>query len=379
MNNKRTFNTNRLDNYVRSYGTVIPKDFIFYQAPDGDKHALCVFCDRLHDHHPILRHDYANSDSAIVVAGVFTCDACAIVVERMEMRSMGDRPADVIESALKGLFGDVEAQNRERNVGNYVREGLFPPYVHLYYQHLRTEGDPLWATHRTHQCVFCDAKVEAYTSDTFMIEVPVGSDMYHLDGGLVLTCALCTSLIKDHIPEPHFEGWLSNTFVTKICPRCTSAYLVTKDEDEYQYMSKTNGQHSCPECTYINVNASTEGPFYYRAQETDGKLKRYMDSLCGFCQEYFGVDQTLSERYILSKHVTDSGQITCLECCYQTHQPISSLRVQDLVWIFYYNEKKGKAFAIKRTLTHPISEIKEFGSIAEMYAFFNRIEEVSNG
>lgn len=372
MDNKRKTNTNRLDNYIRSYGTVLPKDILFYRGPDGDKHALCVFCDRIHDSVPILKHDFVKSESSQVVLGVFCCDTCAVPIERMEMRSMGDRPGDVLDNQ------DLIKKNREKNVSNFIREGLFPYFVHLYYQHLSTD-DPLQPTHRTDQCVFCDEKVQEFVPDSFMVQAPMGPDVYHLDGGEVLVCELCAALIKENIPEIHFEGWLKNTFVEKECPKCSTAFLITKDEDEYQAMSKTSGKHLCPSCAYTNVNRSSEGPLYYRAQETDGKLKRYMDSLCVFCSEYFGVDQTLSETYLLKKHVTDAGQITCLDCCYHDYQPVYALRVRDMIWTFYYNDDSKKSFVVKRELTKHQSEVQEFSNTADMYKFFNRLEEIYNG
>jgi len=379
MDNKRKTSPNRLDNYVRSFGTVLPKDILFYRAPDGDKHALCVFCDRHHDHQPILRHDYASSESAQVVEGVFSCDACATVIERMEKRILGDRPGDVLENALKYSFGEhIVEKNREKNINNFLNEGIFPPFAYLYYQHLPS-SDPLEAMHRINQCVFCDAEIQEFTPDTFRIQAPMGPAVYHLDGGDLLVCGICSSRISDAIPEIHFDGWVRNTFVEKTCPKCTASFLITKDEDEYQSMSKTSGQHLCPACAYRNVDLSHEGPLYFRMQETDGRLKRYMDSLCNFCSEFFSIDQTLSEAYVLKAHVTAAGKITCLDCCYQQHQPVASLKIEEMVWTFYFNDVTNKAFGIKRIISKPHSEIREFSSIADMYRFFSRIEEVSNG
>lgn len=377
MNNQPT--GNRLDNFIRSYGTTLPKNVQAYALPAGDKHLFCPFCDRAHNENPLLKHDFVNSDSAQVVPGVFTCDECQIVIERMENRILKGKMADLLER--RGVnadpYFDAVAEgvsaNALRNINAYAYGKRLPPDAHRRYMHLSFTGT-LSASEEVVRCIFCDRHLGDVELDHATIVAPVGLDIYNLDGGELLMCNSCEKDLDAATGGMH-EKWEKKNFDEAGCPKCDNPYLITSDEGEFRSINKTHGEHMCPACAYNNLEESNDAMFFVRRQTTDFKYSRYVDAVeCACCQKHITVDQTLTPDYILRTHVSEYNQCICRDCKDGEKFPFGGLSLGDTVWSFYF-EADNTVYALKRAEHGIHNDRKNFRDMQALHDFFKNLEK----
>lgn len=355
---------NKLDNFIRSFGTVLPKDVLHYKSPDGDKRLLCPFCDSEHDDNPILRHDFAQSESGVVLDGTYSCDECNIVIERMETRILRGKVAQGRDSDAPYIN-----TNARRHLFRYANEGILPPNSHLKYTHLNPDGALISADDLS-RCVFCDKQVTEFQAASFHVQAPVGADIYHLDGGSLLTCTECYNDLTTINPDIAFDHWERQFFAETTCPKCHLHYLITKNEEEFRSIGKTVGLHLCPECAYNNLEGSDDAMFYARRQTTDGRYSRYVDvTPCAGCKETMTIDQTLCPDYVLRKHVSYSSLCYCSDCKDGEKFPFGSVVNGEVFWNFYFDSQE-KVYALKRNKYGVPSERLEFKGLKALYEFF---------
>lgn len=363
MNNKRS-SGNKLDNYLRSHKTVLPKDAAAYKGPSGDKRALCLFCDRVHDNNAVLVWSFSGQIDDYNITDTFCCDACNNTISGKDVED--EAMAEVTHRA-------AVRKNRHRNVGHYVRDGIFPLNAYRHVTHIGG-GDLANQTARFDQCVFCDEKV--FTSEILgkrLLQLPVGLDIYHVDGGKVPVCGDCMELVHMTIPELSFESWLHNTFSSAQCPVCGETHLVTAEEDEMRSITKAHGEYMCGQCAYHNLNKDGTGMLHIRRQDVDGRYSRYVEMKCEYCADDFSADQMLSASYLFRKHVTAAGKLVCDDCGYKNNQPISSLRFDEVVWTFYQLENDEFIGAMRKIgSTH--KQVRSFYTTEALFKFFEQLE-----
>lgn len=366
MDKKPPSNSNRLDNYIRSNFTVLPFGSTAYSGPNGDKRALCVFCDCLHNNHPVLLWNFTNVSAGeeYKITDTFCCDRCQNAIERISK----------LESEAEMVNREAIRKNRYKNVGYFVRDGVFPRNSYLHRTHIR-EDDFLHQSSRFTQCVFCDASLTdgraQLTKRSLML--PVGIDIYSVDGGTVYACGECMSVIHQTIPELSLDGWLANTFASAECVRCGNSYTTTMEEEEMRSIARTHGQYLCGACACDNLRENGVGPLHTLRQGLNGMYNRYVETHCEFCLEDFSIDQMLSPVYAYNTYVTSSGKIVCRECCLNNEPPFLGVRVGDSVWTFYQEGEELKA--ANRNVHGSFKQIRTFYTLDKVFEFFNTLEE----
>lgn len=262
----------RLDLYLQSDGTQLPKDWRTYKS---EKKGLCLFCDSPNSYFKVQKYQFGQPRSSGVDTGTLACSRCTSHVRRMEdslpgLSNRSNVPEDLVEV--------------EDIIDSYIFRGELPEGWASYLLH--GQGG------RKNRCFFCAGGIDP--TNIMELTLPVTHSVY-LTGGRVHTCQSCFSMYM------HMSREID---VSKDeCYNCGTHYVIDDQEYVYRRKGKTMSHHSCPECSEVLVVRTG------RAQPTDeGHLRNRIDSCC-YCKIDIATDLTISELLTDGRRLVKSGYV----------------------------------------------------------------------
>jgi hypothetical protein len=336
-----------IDKFIRSRRTLLPTNSAWYQS-GNIREDFCLFCNEVHEDVMVLYRPTLNS-SLRLLEGVNICTKCELYLGE---KDGAHKMEDIFEK-----FSEMAGQDVVTRLDDFVYEGIFPADTHKHYSHLNSEEEPYKLCDE--KCVFCKgftgghkitAEVEVYKE----IPVPVGSEHYYLDGGMVRICSSCNLILSSRLPNGYLQHILTYSGYDK-CPKCDDQYLVMNLEMDARKSDNSFGHHTCPECTYKNLISQHSLKYgdedlfsmYAAARDSEThKISRFNSKDCQTCSQQIGIDVTYSADYILSHFISKGGKYTCEDCMFMDNSPQEVVHIQGKIARIYSIKNK---FYIKET------------------------------
>lgn len=308
MDNKPKRST-ALASYIRCRGTKLPIKFPRYCRPNGDMFLYCPFCNDEHEeYHPIFRRHHNNLSNYEITAA-FACKTCYTVIQDMEATLYGS--PDPFNKAIAAK----DAQKNAR-IDHLVLEGNISSDSYYYLDHLESRYEMLMEdVPKFDNCYFCENEIRPNGSgNTFW--VPVGTDIYAVDGGTIAACQNCFEDIMNRIPERDLRKFYEINFEMADCPSCKQPYYITIEEHQMRVLADyRRDAYQCGPCAYHYLHTYRQDDSLMVAKKSVGsKLQRYVDSKCEECGDTMSIDQMLTPEFVYSHYVNANEDHVCDNC-----------------------------------------------------------------
>jgi transposase-like protein len=308
MDNKSKRST-ALESYIRCRGTKLPVKFPRYCYPNGDMFLYCPFCNNEHEeYHPIFRR-YSDNLATYEITAAFSCKTCYSVIQDMEAKLYSS--SDPFNKAIMAR----DAQKNAR-IDHLILEGKISSDSYYYLDHLNSRYEMLMEdVPKFDHCYFCEGEIKPSGSGN-AFWVPVGSDMYAVDGGTMSACQNCFEDIMHRIPERDLRKFYEVNFKTVDCPSCRQPYYITPEENHMRDLADyRRDAYQCGPCAYNYLHTYGHSDGLLIAKKNVGsKLERYVDSKCQQCGDLMSIDQMLTSEFVYSHYVNSDEEHVCDNC-----------------------------------------------------------------
>ena len=338
--------------FIRSNRVFLPPN-IGKHVRGASLEDFCPFCLAEHNNNTIFYRKKISEPLSILL-NTYSCDMCN---EEIEKKSSDKNMEDMFEEF--SVRAGVKAIQR---IDGVVHEASFPNDTHKFYNHLNPDKEPFRITPDC--CLFCQVHLGAAKNEQIdpqkklFVEyfIPVGMEMYHLDGGQVKHSRSCDLVMTSKLSDTYIAHLLTFSGID-ICKRCGDQYFVNNSEVDSRNASQTFGKHMCPECCYNNLQSDDklmyEGenlmvPYSNIVRDEFHKIQRFVDVNCSYCSSPVAIDLTMHPEEVINKHTETNLKFICDDCVFRETAPINVLVKDDIITrIFNINDK----FYIKRVTT----------------------------
>lgn len=324
-----------LTTYIDSQGTELPIDFHSYTA-GSEREWFCLFCDEsIGNGEPV----YLFKDGEAQDTGCNCCYECHSHTQTM----------------IKHVYGIVVPKIEEgsdlsnNKIERFNVEGILGADAPMYYLHntfLTTDNKEYKS--KSHLCYFCDNAVTK--DDAITIDDPrVLSSM--VLGGRVNCCLYCESLLDSEDRRD---------VIHVVCSGCSNRYLIDYTEHENRERNKSQHYHLCPECCVREIA---------RAYRENNELRfiannhtafipeRFNEQLCPTCVEYYEIDITLYQNYLLQRHKRYTSYPVCNKCnerlknvdTIDSKNKLFILHISKTIFVVIEKFNKGWQYTIRQT------------------------------